>query len=775
MITWATFPFLRYTPALILGIVAYLVLGENWPTLGPGALGVAAASAALLAWAVRRPHPAATDAAGLLSLLAVAGLGAALAQRATESRRPDHLAQLGPRVEAYRAVVDDYTVARPATYATTLRAQAVRVAGRWRTATGGIRVSVPRAGGGAPPRYGEVWLVRGHPDASKGPLNPSEFDYRRYLAFHQVYHQQFIHPDQYRVLGIAPPNYLVAISMRAAKQLDGVFKHYLKEKREYALASALVLGIKDDVDAETKQAYAATGTTHIMAVSGLQVGLLFAALTWVLRLGFGRVRGFRYWSAGVGLAIIWAYAFLTGLSPSVLRAAVMFSFVIVGRAAGRQEGIVNTLAVAAFCLLLYDPFLVADVGFQLSFLAVLSIVYLQPRIARWVNAKAYFAGRQRPWQPKAGQAAWRGAGWAADAVWQATALSLAAQVATFPLGLYYFHQFPLSFLFSNLVAVPISSGAVYVGLVLLGLKGVLALLGPVLPAAANAALDLLPQALAGVFERMIWAFNEYIGWIGRVLPGALVREIHVTAGQTVLVFGLLGAWLVWQRTRRLAWLGAAASVAVALAGSRVAEARAGAPLEEFIVYSVPRRSVVGFWQGATAEFVAADSLPLSETERTYRLLPGLIQRGARAPACRVGWRGAAVPTRRLADADSANPKFYLKTSPVVLAHWRGLRLGFVSGRLAPAARPTPLDVLVLRRNARVTPGALAAAFGPQAQVVFDSSCKSWYVARHDSALRAQGFRTWDVAAQGAFRLRPPSAEAHRRLPVPESGNGRVQH
>ncbi len=594
----------------------------------------------------------------------------------------------------------------------------------------------------------------GHPGPSKAPLNPGEFDYRPYLEYHQVYHQQFVHPDQYRVVGMRPPNYLVAVSMRAAAQLDGVFRQYIKQKREYAMASALVLGIKDDVDAETKQAYAATGTTHIMAVSGLQVGLLFGFMTWFLRVCFGQTRGFRYWSAGVGLAVTWVYAFLTGLSPSVLRAAVMFSFVIVGRAAGRQEGIINTLAVAAFCLLVYDPFLVADVGFQLSFLAVLSIVYLQPRIAKWFDANAYFAARQRPWQPRAVQKTWRGAAWAADAVWQATALSLAAQVATFPLGLYYFHQFPLSFLLSNLVAVPISSGAVYVGLALLALKGLVAL--PMLAwPSAGPSLDYLPQAVAWVFERMIWLFNEYIFWIGRALPGALVREIHVTAPQTVLVFGLLGAWLVWQHTRRLGWLAAAASLAVALASSRVADARAVAPTEEFVVYSIPRRSVVGFWRGATAEFVAVDSLPLPETERTYRLLPGLIQRGARAPACRVGWRGAAVPVRRFADADSANPKFYLKTSPVVLACWRGLRLGFVSGRLAPAARPTPLDVLVLRRNARVEASTLAAAFGPRVQVVFDSSCKSWYVARTDSALRAQGLRPWDVTARGAFRLRPP--------------------
>ena len=231
------------------------------------------------------------------------------------------------------------------------------------------------------------------------------------------------------------------------------------------------------MDAATKLAYASTGTTHIMAVSGLQVGLLFAALTWGLQALFGRVRGFRLWSALLGLAVIWSYAFLTGLSASVLRATVMFTFVIAGRALGRQEMIFNTLAVAAFALLVWNPFLVVDVGFQLSFLAVLSIVYLQPRIAGWLAVEPYFYARQHPWHSRVRRRSWQVGGWALDKIWQATALSLAAQVATFGLGLYYFHQFPLSFLVSNLVAVPISSGAVYVGLALLGLKGIVAGLG----------------------------------------------------------------------------------------------------------------------------------------------------------------------------------------------------------------------------------------------------------------------------------------------------------
>jgi len=756
MITWAAFPFVRYTPALIGGIVGYLYLGAEWPELWPFAAALATGAGVAIWWGRRQASPAATDVAGVLALVSIVVLGATLTQRATESRRADHIYRFGDTIESYRAVVDDYTVVRPATYATTLRVQAVRVGGRWRRATGGVRVSLPRVAGIAQPQYGEVWLIRGRPDPSKAPLNPGEFDYRRYLEYRQVYHQQYIHPDQYRKLRDEPSSWLVATSMRAAAQLDGVFRQYIKNKREYAIASALVLGIKDDVDLATKQAYTNTGTTHIMAVSGLQVGLLFAAMSWLLRKLFGRMPGFQIWSALVGLAVIWSYAFLTGLSASVLRAAVMFTFVILGRAWRRQDSIFNTLAVAAFALLVYNPFLVADVGFQLSFLAVLSIVYLQPRIARWLDVEGYFRARRRPWHAKPVRWAWQASGWFLQYVWQATALSLAAQVATFGLGLYYFHQFPLSFLFSNLVAVPISSTAVYVGVILLAIKGLAAGFTALIPAGASL-FDWGPKAVAWVFEWMVWLFNEYIFLVSRTMSDWVIREIHVSALQTVLLFLLIGALLAWVNTRRLGWLRWAAAMLLVYAGTRVAEARAVAPTREFIVYSIPRRSAVGFWDGAAVQFVTPDSVPLNETERTYRLLPGLIQRQARRPRYSVGWRGSMVPARRLADPDSANPRLFFKPGPVVLAQWRGLRVAFVSNRISSATRPAPVDVLVLRRNARLKPETVAAVFGPQAQVVFDSSCKIWYVARQDSALRAAGFRTWDVTAQGAYRCKPPQA------------------
>ncbi|MCB2408197.1 ComEC/Rec2 family competence protein [Hymenobacter lucidus] len=741
MIQWAPYAFVRLFLALAAGVLTYLYFGAELPDLRWALASLTLLFIGVQTWANRQPTPGPTDAAGLLAMLCLFVAGLTLTQQATEKRQPQHLSQLSGPIEFYRAVVDDYTVVRPATYATTVRVSAVRIAGQWRVALGGIRVSVPRDSGVAAPRYGDVWLVRGGPAPAKAPLNPGEFDYRRYLGYHQVYHQQFIHADQYRLLDVQPPSYLKAVSMRAARVLDGVFRQYVKEKREYALASALVLGIKDEVDQDTKQAYANTGTTHIMAVSGLQVGLLFTLVTVSLKRFFGATPGFRFWSAGVGLAVIWSYAFLTGLSASVLRAAVMFSFIIVARATGRQSNMYNTLAVAAFCLLCYDPYLLADVGFQLSFLAVLSIVYLQPQIAAWFDFKDKAADRIRPWQPKAVQKSWKAAGWVADWIWQATALSLAAQVATFPLGLFYFHQFPLSFLASNLVAVPISSVAVYVGIALLAAKGVVACIGLFVPATVLNVLDWLPQSIAWVFEKMILAFNEYIFWIGRTMPEALIKNVHVTPPQAWLIFGIILALLTFVAVKRLPWLGVACTLMALLAGSRVWAARALTTNEELVIYSIPRRSVCGFWQGAAAHIVTVDSLPLSETERTYRIVPGIIQREARQVVYHTGWQQAPMPT--------AQP-----TPHVAVAVWRGIRLAFVAGKVDDAKAASPVDVIVLRRNAWVKPNELAQLFGKKAKVIFDSSCKSWYVLRQDSLLQAAGFQTHDVTSKGAFIIRP---------------------
>ncbi|WP_400191716.1 ComEC/Rec2 family competence protein [Hymenobacter sp. B81] len=745
-IPWATHPAVRLVLALLAGIVFWFHWGATLPELLPWLLAAVPLYLALHLWAGQRAGAGATDALGLLALLVTALAGTVAAQQATESRYADHLYRW-PNIEFYRAVVDDTPVIRPKTYATTLRVSAVRVAGQWHSARGGVRISVPRYEAGAQePRYGQVWLVRGSPAPAKAPLNPGEFDYRRYLSYHQIFHQQFVHPDQYRVLAFAPPNWLRHYSIGAARQLDSVFRRYVRAPREFAIADALVLGLKDDVDAETKQAYANTGTTHIMAVSGLQVGLLFTVLQLILSRFFGHLRGFRYWSAALGLLVIWAYAFLTGLSASVLRAAVMFTFVASAKAWERQSNMYNTLAVAAFCLLLYDPYLVVDVGFQLSFLAVLSIVYLQPRIARWFDAQEWAARQRRPWQPRWRQQLLGRTAWAFDAVWQAVALSLAAQVATFPLGLFYFHQFPLNFLLSNLIAVPISSVALYVGLLLQAVALPLEWLAAQLEWPG---LLVVPRAVGWVFEKLIWCFNEYILLVGNSLPGALLQGIYLSPAQAWLLYLLIALGLAFLAWRRLAWLGAVAAVGLVFVGSRVVAAREIAADRRLIIYSIPRRSALGLHDGAAALVLTPDSLPLNHTEQTYRVLPGLTARGNRRVRYVAGWPARELAVRRLG-----------AEGPVLLS-WHGCRVAWVSNRLWAGQRPVPVDIVVLRRNAWVKPEHLRATFGPRVQVVFDSSCRSWYVEKLGPPLRAAGLRVHDVTMQGAW-VQPLTGEQATR-------------
>ena len=195
-----------------------------------------------------------------------------------------------------------------------------------------------------------------------------------------------------------------------------------------AVASTLILGYKADLSNDVLQAYSKTGTIHVLSVSGAHVAILLILLSF----GFSFLDRFKYGrliKAILIILIIWYYSLLTGFSPAVCRAAVMISMVIIGKTYSRHISILNILAISAFFLLLYDPLFITDVGFQLSYLTVLGLIVLQPIVYKWVHL-------ENKW---------------ADKLWALCSVSIAAQVITFPLSIYYFHQFPVYFLISNFV------------------------------------------------------------------------------------------------------------------------------------------------------------------------------------------------------------------------------------------------------------------------------------------------------------------------------------
>ena len=290
---------------------------------------------------------------------------------------------------------------------------------------------------------GDRLLFQAKLNAIAPPANPHEFDYQNYLHLHQVYAQTYT--QDYKL--ITAENYsLWRYSTRARNALISVIQSMNLTDEETAVASALLVGYRHFISDETTQAFSGAGAMHVLAVSGLHVGILYLVTAFLL--GIDKNRPDRAnWKQVLGtILIIWTYALLTGLSPSVTRAAVMFTFIAGSYLLKRKSPSIQAILTSAIFLLALKPNYLFEVGFQLSYAAVFGIIYLQPRFYRLLPKPRFKL---------------------ADLAWQITAVSLAAQAATFPFGLYYFHQFPLLFILSNLLVIPIATMAMYYGLFLL--------------------------------------------------------------------------------------------------------------------------------------------------------------------------------------------------------------------------------------------------------------------------------------------------------------------
>jgi len=350
----------------------------------------------------------------------------------SEKHETNHLLQVDAnRIDAFEAVLTNGGKNTAKSHGYKARIQQVLIEDEWQHFTGKAMIYFQKDSLSAVLKYGDRLLVKSRLGELEPPKNPLEFNYKRFLGFDQIYHQQYVPSGKWLKLDGNNGNIIIASSISTAQYLAGIMNEYIHDERSLAIAKALTLGIKDELDNELRNAYASAGAMHVLAVSGLHVGIIFLIVSTLLKRWRNRKNG-RFVFAVVNIAVLWSYAFITGLSPSVQRAAMMFSFIILAQAMRRQTNIYNTLAASAFVLLSINPFLLFSVGFQLSYLAVLGIVFFQPKLYGLLQFKFVL--------------------W--DKIWAITCVSMAAQLATAPLGLLYFHQFPTYFFLSNLVVIP---------------------------------------------------------------------------------------------------------------------------------------------------------------------------------------------------------------------------------------------------------------------------------------------------------------------------------
>ena len=278
---------------------------------------------------------------------------------------------------------------------------------------------------------GEKILFTTSPQILKNNGNPFEFDYKKYMARRKVYRQVYLATDRWVKTSLPESKSIFVKAELARKKLLDIYERQKLGESEFEILSALTLGYKRDLDPEIKQVFSASGAMHVLAVSGLHVGIVYGFLFFLI--GFlNRVKIGRLIFAIISVLALWGFAFITGLSPSVMRASTMFSFVILAKYINRQTNIYNTLAASAFILLIINPNNLFEVSFQLSYAAVFGIVFLQPKLVALFSIKNkvlnYF--------------------------WALLTVSVAAQAVTFPFAIYYFNQFPTYFWISNLFVIP---------------------------------------------------------------------------------------------------------------------------------------------------------------------------------------------------------------------------------------------------------------------------------------------------------------------------------
>ncbi len=416
-------------------------------------------------------------------------------------------------------------------------------------------------------KIGDIVAVPAKFSAVNSPLNPHQFDYAKYLENQRILRQINIQPGELKILE-AESKGLLAFAGKIREKIILELKASELKKEELAIIQALLLGQRQDISKEVYEHYAAAGVIHILALSGLHVGIILLILSRILQ-PLEKIKNGKTFKVILILLLLWSYAVVAGLSPSIVRAVTMFSFLAVGMQINRRTNALNTLFMSLLVLLLINPHFLLHVGFQLSYAAVFAIILIQPHLYKLhePNHKVtkYF--------------------------WGIFTVTIAAQIGVLPLSLFYFHQFPGLFFLSNLLILP------FLGIIL-GLGLLISFL---------AIADLLPGFLTEIYGWMISTLNNFVSWIASK-EEFLFEDIYFSLLLCLSFYLLILSVISFIRVPRYKhFIPVLIAVIVVQAVFIFEEKRAHQ--NEAVIFHKSRNSIIGFKKGKNLQlFHDLDSL-----------------------------------------------------------------------------------------------------------------------------------------------------------------------
>lgn len=549
-------------------------------------------------------------------------------------------------------------------------------------------------------KYGDKLLVTGNEIEIAGPENPGEFNYKEFLARQDIRLQLYVKSNEWKFVSAENGNFFKSVALDLRRYFLGKLQSYGFSPSAYGVSAALLLGASDQLDPGTIQAYSASGTLHVLSVSGMHVALVYIVLLKLLS-PFTKNKKLRWMSMLLQLLFLWFYAMLTGLCPSVLRSVTMLSVVIIGNAFNRKTHILNSLAASALLLLLLDPLLVFDIGFQLSYLAVAGIVTLQPKLEKlWEPGNNTFIQK------------------ILSHLWTLISVTIVAQVFTFPLGLYYFNQFPSYFMLSNLLVIPLSTVVMYAGLFLL-------LVSP---------FTILAKPVSIVFGFLVELLNACVGKIEH-LPFSVLHSSKWEINETGFLYAgiiLLLVFLVQKRKVFLVYSMTVISVMLILVACHDHNHLVQ---EKIIVFDINHSSAIGIVSGKKAILLADTGLIKRKGDIDYHIQPFLDESGIKETEI--------IP---LYDSTQFANEFLHVEKHHLCAF--GKQIVIPAGE----RQGLPGDKIIWLRNYSATgPLKLIGTQHPDL-VVADGSVKKSVAREWKSACEKLQIKFWDVTENGALSL-----------------------
>lgn len=512
MNAWRPYPLVRLVMPLITGIIL-----ELWLDPGAGFHLAVAGGLVFLILAARLvpilfPSFGWRWLAGIFIHLFLFTAGFELSRLLHIPNHPDYLAGMDEGELLLAGITEPPAETRYG-YKTVLHLHATHSGNGWKRSEGLVLAYLKPGRKGKMPQFGDIIWLKARLDSITDNSNPHSFNYAKYLKNKGITHRVYASPWEWATAPVENQRFIRKFAFETRDRLLELLEENRVEGSEFAVAAALLLGYTGDLTPELMNDYSASGAMHVLSVSGMHVGIIYLFFEFLF--GFMNNRQWTRWVKSVILlAFIWFYACMTGLAPCVFRSAAMLSLPILARSIDRHADMFNVIAASIFLMLVMEPRVILDVGFQLSYLAVIGLVVLYKPIYDLYITSA----------------------WLPDKIWSLLAVSVAAQIATFPITLYIFHQFPNYFLLTNLVVVPLSSLVIYCGILLMAL-GMYALPGLI---------------LGKCLSFLIWLMNVIIHGI-RELPYSTWSGIHLTFSQMIILSLLILFMALYFIHRRILW------------------------------------------------------------------------------------------------------------------------------------------------------------------------------------------------------------------------------